>query len=334
MRKKQDFYLKKGDDLFKFYRKRWFVICANFLFYYDSDKDYQPNGVIPLYEFKLVQDSDPFVFHIVTATRTYDLKAPNKEELEGWWNAIQFRKSAFFLPTMEFPKLEPTFESVGANIFYNMEDWKKYSKKFPYEFIKEEMPLTMFKDQFGHVSESQLHILISYLATKDGNSIPKKNWKKLLNAFGKIRGEKLTQENNQVHQVNSLEALVATLEYKWFHPFLSEEESKIILENQKIGTYLVRICEKPFRCFALDVTLPNQIVLSKKFICTPSGYIFYGDSFFSIKNIIDSYSHANTFLPQPYPIPDPYSSIKPHPYQNIVLSKPLQKDIQLEKNLD
>eukprot|EP00111_Clytia_hemisphaerica_P016138 TCONS_00047733-protein len=92
---KEGFLFKKGADLSHSYKRRWFVLKGNLLFYFDKSNDRQPIGMIILENCSVeVSDADRFSFCIrfqslqASTSRTYTLCADNETDMERWMKSI------------------------------------------------------------------------------------------------------------------------------------------------------------------------------------------------------------------------------------------------------
>lgn len=87
-------YLDKKGDLNHSYKRRWFVLKGNLLFYFEKSGERQPIGMIVLENCSVeVSDCDRYSFcvryqAISSASRTYTLCAENDVEMEKWMKSI------------------------------------------------------------------------------------------------------------------------------------------------------------------------------------------------------------------------------------------------------
>lgn len=88
-------YLNKKGDLNHSYKRRWFVLKGNLLFYFEKrNEKQQPLGMIVLENCSVeVSDCDRFSFcvryqSITPASRTYTLCAENDVDMEQWMKSI------------------------------------------------------------------------------------------------------------------------------------------------------------------------------------------------------------------------------------------------------
>lgn len=88
---KEGFLSKKG-DVHHGYKRRWFVLKGNLLFYFEKSNDRSPLGLIVLENCSVeVSDADRFSFCIRFACddqRTYTLCADNDVDMERWMKRI------------------------------------------------------------------------------------------------------------------------------------------------------------------------------------------------------------------------------------------------------
>eukprot|EP01114_Cavostelium_apophysatum_P001048 TRINITY_DN10903_c0_g1_i1.p1 TRINITY_DN10903_c0_g1~~TRINITY_DN10903_c0_g1_i1.p1 ORF type:complete len:479 (-),score=69.39 TRINITY_DN10903_c0_g1_i1:17-1453(-) len=284
------YLFKKGEVGIKFWRKRFFVLCSNFLIYYGDEKDFEPNGVILLKDFKITGDSDPCQFHIVTSSRTYDLKTANKDELDAWVSAIHTRERLHLLK-MEFPPQNIEFEGHNISLFDKVD----------------EIPKEDFVSLFPSASPKLMSILVANLVTRcsGGEFVKRKSFALLLNSFGRLRGDQ-SNTDKKSKAVIDLAEIVALLQKEYFHPFLSEQEAHSLLESQEPGIFLIRCCDSVYRSFALDCVTPGQRIFSRRILSTPQGLIFFGNTFVGMDPLIQYYKDvplpvAETFLREPCP---------------------------------
>ncbi|KAL6061378.1 FYVE, RhoGEF and PH domain-containing protein 6 [Balamuthia mandrillaris] len=82
-------YLSKEGGIVRNYKKRFFVLKDNLLFYYKTDKDTMPRGAIVLDNSVLREnDANPNSFLLVTYRRTYVLFATSEKHKREWMEAI------------------------------------------------------------------------------------------------------------------------------------------------------------------------------------------------------------------------------------------------------
>jgi PH domain/GTPase-activator protein for Ras-like GTPase len=70
-------FLKKRGEGFRNWRKRWFILKDNFLYYFRNEMDPSITGAIPLENYTLeptTSSADGFEFEIRTPQRTYEIK--------------------------------------------------------------------------------------------------------------------------------------------------------------------------------------------------------------------------------------------------------------------
>ena len=87
---KEGFLFKKG-VVHHSYKRRWFILKGNLLFYFEKSNDRTPLGLIVLENCSVeVSDSDRFSFCIRFACdiRTYTLSADNDSDMERWMKSI------------------------------------------------------------------------------------------------------------------------------------------------------------------------------------------------------------------------------------------------------
>mmetsp|Transcript_6443 Transcript_6443/g.19522 ORF Transcript_6443/g.19522 Transcript_6443/m.19522 type:complete len:1618 (-) Transcript_6443:166-5019(-) len=84
-------FLKKRGEGFRNWRKRWFILKDNFLYYFRNEMDPSITGAIPLENYALVPTSstDGFEFEIRTPQRTYEIKAATEAERTAWLDAMR-----------------------------------------------------------------------------------------------------------------------------------------------------------------------------------------------------------------------------------------------------
>lgn len=86
--------LNKKGDVNHSYKRRWFVLKGNLLFYFEKSSDRQPLGMIILENCSVeVSDADKYSFCIrfqsnQASSRTYTLCADNDTEMERWMKSI------------------------------------------------------------------------------------------------------------------------------------------------------------------------------------------------------------------------------------------------------
>jgi len=91
---KEGYLDKKGDTVNRSYKRRWFVLKGNLLFYFEKPSEKQPVGMIILENCSVeVSDADRYSFCIrfqsnQASTRTYTLSADNDNEMERWMKSI------------------------------------------------------------------------------------------------------------------------------------------------------------------------------------------------------------------------------------------------------
>uniref|UniRef100_A0A8C5QJA1 Sesquipedalian n=1 Tax=Leptobrachium leishanense TaxID=445787 RepID=A0A8C5QJA1_9ANUR len=86
-------YLNKRGEQNTAYKKRWFVLKGNLLFYFEDRESKEPVGVIVLegYTVELCQSSEEYAFAITfngAGSRTYILAAESPDEMESWVKAL------------------------------------------------------------------------------------------------------------------------------------------------------------------------------------------------------------------------------------------------------
>lgn len=92
----KDGYLEKKGEINHGYKRRWFILKGNLLFYFEKKTEKQPIGVIILENCSVeVSDGDKFSFCIryqafgtTGASRTYILCADSETEMEQWIKSI------------------------------------------------------------------------------------------------------------------------------------------------------------------------------------------------------------------------------------------------------
>ncbi|KAK9694358.1 hypothetical protein K7432_013455 [Basidiobolus ranarum] len=88
-------YLHKQCDMYKAWRKRWFVLRSHTLSYYKNEKEYVLHKIIPIDSiqgaFEKTQTtfkSKRFCFQLITPQRNYLIAAENQESSLAWLQAI------------------------------------------------------------------------------------------------------------------------------------------------------------------------------------------------------------------------------------------------------
>jgi len=91
---KKGFLFKRG-ELNKAWKRRWFVLQGENLYYFVSTSDTIPVGSINILLCKIVDRKDPsskdlkkFYFDIITPSRTYYIYAESIDIVEEWKSAI------------------------------------------------------------------------------------------------------------------------------------------------------------------------------------------------------------------------------------------------------
>lgn len=80
-------------------KKRWFLLNGKNLYYYDTEKDAMPNGVIDLTQVKSIEEVDsdgPTTFRINVPQRIYYLRAPDENDLTDWLACLNETTVIFF----------------------------------------------------------------------------------------------------------------------------------------------------------------------------------------------------------------------------------------------
>jgi len=86
-------YLNKRGEVNKSFRKRWFVLKGNLLYYFEKKIDKEPVGVIIVEgcTVELAEEDQPYSFKLVfhgPGDRTFILGADSQELMEEWMKAI------------------------------------------------------------------------------------------------------------------------------------------------------------------------------------------------------------------------------------------------------
>jgi len=119
---KEGFLEKKG-EVNSSYKKRWFSLKGNLLFYFEKPGDKQPLGVIIVENCTVeICDSERFAFCVrfpdidstgaSTSKRTYVLCAENEDEMEKWMKAISSCSYAYI--EMVVKDFEETLERLKS----------------------------------------------------------------------------------------------------------------------------------------------------------------------------------------------------------------------------
>lgn len=107
-------------------KRRWCVLKDNFLFYFKSQQEKTPNGVVAVEYYILVTDKADRQFQLAPApgcpfpriTTTYEFSADSENEYKEWVKALRDRVSAFLLLSTLFvfsPPTLPTSFSYGKS---------------------------------------------------------------------------------------------------------------------------------------------------------------------------------------------------------------------------
>jgi len=86
-------YLDKRGEVNRSFRRRWFVLRGNLLFYFERSENAVPTGVIVLENCAVhaSECEDQYAFELSfggAGTRTYVLAADTQEDMEDWMRAI------------------------------------------------------------------------------------------------------------------------------------------------------------------------------------------------------------------------------------------------------
>ncbi|KAL6062755.1 hsp70-Hsp90 organizing protein 3 [Balamuthia mandrillaris] len=81
-------YLEKKGKINVMMRRRWFVMKHYFLYYYNTEKDAEPNGVVVLANFRLKRRRGKG-FALKTPGRAYELRADSELESDAWVDVLQ-----------------------------------------------------------------------------------------------------------------------------------------------------------------------------------------------------------------------------------------------------
>lgn len=97
-------YLNKRGEINGSFRRRWFVLRGNLLFYFKQPDDTEPTGVIVLENcvVGVSEHEDHYAFELSfggSGTRTYVLAADTQEEMEDWMRMLS-RSSCSYLQLM------------------------------------------------------------------------------------------------------------------------------------------------------------------------------------------------------------------------------------------
>eukprot|EP01114_Cavostelium_apophysatum_P018769 TRINITY_DN5882_c0_g1_i1.p1 TRINITY_DN5882_c0_g1~~TRINITY_DN5882_c0_g1_i1.p1 ORF type:complete len:962 (+),score=265.98 TRINITY_DN5882_c0_g1_i1:189-3074(+) len=96
-------YLYKEGEVNIMMKKRWFILKEYFVFYYNSSKDLEPNGVILLGDYELGRRKKQFL-RITTQKRVFELKSETEEERDDWLRVLEKilnSKPRFVLPKID-----------------------------------------------------------------------------------------------------------------------------------------------------------------------------------------------------------------------------------------
>ncbi|ORY04620.1 PH domain-like protein [Basidiobolus meristosporus CBS 931.73] len=88
-------YLHKQCDMYKAWRKRWFVLRSNTLSYYKNEKEYVLHKIIPIESIQGAFEKTPsafkskrFCFQLITPQRNYIVAAENQPSMLAWLRSI------------------------------------------------------------------------------------------------------------------------------------------------------------------------------------------------------------------------------------------------------
>ncbi|KAK9719231.1 hypothetical protein K7432_004952 [Basidiobolus ranarum] len=88
-------YLHKQCDMYKAWRKRWFVLRSNTLSYYKNEKEYVLHKIIPIESIQGAFEKTPtafkskrFCFQLITPQRNYLVAAESQESMLAWLRRI------------------------------------------------------------------------------------------------------------------------------------------------------------------------------------------------------------------------------------------------------
>ena len=121
--------LNKKGEVNHGYKRRWFVLKGNMLFYYEKQGDKQPLGVIVLENCSVeVNDTDRFSFCVRYqsfnpggTSRTYILCADNEVEMERWIKCITSASYNYTaMVVKEFEKILSRLESTDLDTTDNV----------------------------------------------------------------------------------------------------------------------------------------------------------------------------------------------------------------------
>lgn len=105
-------WLKKEGALNKMKKRRWFVLKGHFLFYYNTNEDPMPNGVIPVHEscsvLRAARGGKKMLIKL--PSRTFYIVATNSKSGEEWLSALQ---AASHSP-LEMPMIQGSSSNVAA----------------------------------------------------------------------------------------------------------------------------------------------------------------------------------------------------------------------------
>ena len=85
-------WMSKRGRIRKAWKNRWFVLAGPRLTYFAKQGDRKSKGVVELHAGIEVVDAntDGFVFHVVTSSRTYVLRARTADEQALWMEAVRY----------------------------------------------------------------------------------------------------------------------------------------------------------------------------------------------------------------------------------------------------
>jgi hypothetical protein len=86
--------LTKSDPSFKSWKKRWFILQDNLLYYFESKKKARPLGTVMFSNIRDVKMSDDKIgkancFLVITDERTYPFSADTENEMLDWMNPVR-----------------------------------------------------------------------------------------------------------------------------------------------------------------------------------------------------------------------------------------------------
>ena len=87
----QGYLQKQGNNLFADWRKRWFTMRGQTLYYRKSPDSKEVLGSIPLQActLRVVPGRRPFAFELAVSSRQYQLQASDEDDMQKWFAALK-----------------------------------------------------------------------------------------------------------------------------------------------------------------------------------------------------------------------------------------------------